>query len=64
MDDLKLFAKNEDQIDSLVNTAKIFQRIPKWSLGYKSVECWSRREEKYLKVKGSGWQIKNIVECG
>ena len=26
MDDLKLFAKNEDQIDSLVNTVRIFFR--------------------------------------
>ena len=26
MDDLKLFAKNEDQMDSLVNTMRIFIR--------------------------------------
>ena len=26
MDDLKLFAKNEDQIDSLVNTVRMFFR--------------------------------------
>ena len=34
-----MFAKNEDQIDSLVNTVRIFQRTPKWSLGYQSVGC-------------------------
>ena len=31
IDDLKLFAKNEDQIDSLANT-KLFQRTQKMSL--------------------------------
>ena len=29
MDDLKLFAKNEDQIDSLVNTVRIFSEETK-----------------------------------
>ena len=28
MNDVKMFAKNEDQIDSLVNTVRIFQRTP------------------------------------
>ena len=29
MDDLKLFAKNEDQIDTFVSTVKFFQRTSK-----------------------------------
>ena len=37
MDDLKLFPKNEDQIDSLVNTVNVFQRASKWTLGYQSM---------------------------
>ena len=37
MDDLKLFPKNEDQIDSLVNTVNFFQRASKWRLGYQSM---------------------------
>ena len=39
MDDLKLFAKNENQTDSLVNTVRIFLEHIKWSLGYQSVGC-------------------------
>ena len=33
MDDLKLFVKNEDQIDSLVNTVKIFSEDIKMEFG-------------------------------
>ena len=40
MDDLKLFAKNQNQIDSLVNTVSIFSEY------IKIVEFWSWREEK------------------
>ena len=43
MDDLKLFAKNEDQIDSLANKVLIFQITSKWSLGYK---IWGVDHEK------------------
>ena len=39
MDDLKLFATNEDQIDSLVNTVSIFLEASKWSLHYQSMGC-------------------------
>ena len=54
MDDLKLFVKNQDQIDSLVNTVKMFQKIPKWSLGYKSVELLITKRRKAFKSEGSG----------
>ena len=37
MDDIKLFAKNEDQIDSLVNSAKNFSEGIKIELG--SLNC-------------------------
>ena len=33
MDDLKLFAKNEDQIDSLVNPVRIFSEAIKMEFG-------------------------------
>ena len=46
MEDLKLFVKNEDQIESLVNSNNFFQTASKWSLGYQSVGCWSWKEEK------------------
>ena len=39
MEDLKLFVKNEDQIESLVNSNNFFQRTSKWCLGYQSVGC-------------------------
>ena len=38
MDDLKLFAKNEDQTDNLAKTVRN-QRTSKWSLGYQNVGC-------------------------
>ena len=40
MDDLKLFAKHEDQIDSLVNTVKNFSK------DIQSAKSWSWSEEK------------------
>ena len=39
MDDLKLFAKDEGQMNSLVNTVMIFSENIKMDLGYQSVEC-------------------------
>ena len=37
MDDLKLFAKNDEQIDSLVNSMRIFSDGIKWNLDSQSV---------------------------
>ena len=37
MDDIELFAQKEDQIDSLVNTVRVFQMTSKWKLVYQSV---------------------------
>ena len=39
MDDLKLFTRNEDQIDSLVNTVRIFSEDIKMKFGVQIVEC-------------------------
>ena len=39
MDDLKLFAKNEDQIDNLVNTVRIFSEDIKMEFGLPNGGC-------------------------
>ena len=38
MDDLKLYAKDKKQLDSLVNTVQIFSLDIGWSLALTSVE--------------------------
>ena len=51
MDDLKLFAKNEDQIDSLVNTVKIFSEDIKMEFGLPKCGVLIMKRGKVVKVK-------------
>ena len=68
MDDLKLFAKNEDQIDSLVNTVRIFSEDIK--VEFRLPKCGALIMETGKAVKSEGINIpdgkmmKNIEEGG
>ena len=68
MDDLKLFAKNEDQIDSLVNTVRIFLEDIKMKYGLPKCEMLIMKRGKLVKNEGismpDGKMIRNIEEDG
>ena len=68
MDDLKLFVKNEDQIDSLVNTVKIFSEDIKMEFGLPKCGVLIMKRGKVVKSEGismpNGKIIKNIEEGG
>ena len=49
MDDLKLFAKNQDQIDSVVNTARIFSEDIKMKFGLPKCEVLIMKRGKVVK---------------
>ena len=66
MDDLKLFAKNEDQIDSLVNTVRIFSEDIKMEFGLPKCGVLITKRGKVVKSDGislpDGKMMKNIEE--
>ena len=68
MDDLKLFAKNEDLIESLVNTVRIFSEDIK--VEFRLPKCGALIMERGKAVKSEGINIpagkmmKNIEEGG
>ena len=51
MDDLKLFAKSDDQINSLVNTVCTFSE----DIGIEIEVKMYLNEEKLVKLKGEDW---------
>ena len=68
MDDLKLFAKNEDQIDNLVNTVRIFSEDIKMEFGLPKCGVLIMKRGKVVKSEGismpDGKMMKNIEEGG
>ena len=68
MDDLKLFAKNEDQIDSLVNTVKKFSEDIKMEFGLPKCGVLIMKRKKAVKSEGISMpdekMMKNIEEGG
>ena len=68
MDDLKLFAKNEDQLDSLVNTVRIFSEDIKIELGLSKCVVLIIKRGKEVKSEEisipDGKMLKNIEEGG
>ena len=66
MDDLKLFAKNEDQMDSLVNTVRIFSEDIKMEFGLSKCGVLIMKRGKVVKSEGirmpNGMMMKNIEE--
>ena len=52
MDDLKLFTKNEDRMDSLVNTAKIFSEDIEIKFGLPQYGVLIMKREKVVKSEG------------
>ena len=68
MDDLKLFVKNEDQIDSLVNTVKIFSEDIKMEFGLPKCGVLIMKRGKVVRSKGismsDGIMMENIEESG
>ena len=68
MDDLKLFAKNEDQLDSLVNTVRIFSEDIKIELGLSKCVVLIIKRGKEVKSEEisipNGKMLKNIEEGG
>ena len=66
MNDLKLFAKNEDQIDSLVNTVKKFSEDIKIEFGFKVVksEGISIPNAKMMEnIEEGGYKYLGILEA-
>ena len=68
MDDLKLFAKNEDQIDNLVNTVRNFSEDIKMKFGLQRCGVLIMKRGKVVKSEGismpDGKMMKNIEEGG
>ena len=68
MDDQKLFAKNEDQIDNLVNTVRIFSEDIKMEFGLPKCGVLIMKRKKVVKSEGismpEGKMMKNIEEGG
>ena len=66
MDDLKQFAKNEDQIDNLVNTVRIFSEDIKMEFGLPKCGVLIMKRGKVVKSEGismlDGNMMKNIEE--
>ena len=52
MDDLKQFTKNEDRMDSLVNTVKIFSEDIKIKFGLPQYGVLIMKREKVVKSEG------------
>lgn len=68
MDDLKLFAKNEDQIDSLVNTVRIFSEDIKMEFGLSKCGVLIMKKGKIVESDGlcmpDDTMMRNIEESG
>ena len=68
MDDLKLFAKNADQIDSLVNRVRIFSEDIKMEFGLSKCGVLTIKRGKVVESDGlcmpDGTMMKNIEEGG
>ena len=68
MDDLKLFAKNVDQIDSLVNTVRIFSEDIKMEFGLSKCSVLIMKRGKVVENDGlcmpDGTMMRNIEEGG
>ena len=68
MDDLKLFTKNGDQIDKLVNTVRIFSEAIKMEFGLPKCGVLIMKRGKVVKSEGismpDGKMMKNIEEGG
>ena len=68
MDDLKLFAKSENEIDTLVNTVHIFSQDIGMEFGVKKCGVVSLKRGKLIKSNGielpTGEKIKNVDEDG
>ena len=66
MDDLKLFAKNVDQIDSLVNTVRIFSEDIKMEFGLSKCGVLIMKRGKVVESDGlcmpDGAMMRNIEE--
>ena len=64
MDDLKLFAKNEDQIDNLVNAVRVFSEDIKMEFGLPKCGVLIMKRGKVVKSEGismpDGKMMKNI----
>ena len=68
MDDLKLFAKNEDQIDNLVNAVRVCSEDIKMEFGLPKCGVLIMKRGKVVKSEGismpDGKMMKNIEEGG
>ena len=68
MDDLKLFVKNVDQIDSLVNTVRIFSEDIKMEFGLSKCDVLNMKKGKVVESDGlcmpDGTIMRNIEEGG
>ena len=59
MDDLKLFAKSNDQIDSMVNTVYTFSEDIRMEFGIKKFRVLVLKRRKFDKAKTRGFSPRN-----
>ena len=53
MVDLKLYGKNEKQVDTLINTVRVFSSDIAMELGISKYECLKRNRKKWKNIKTS-----------
>ena len=68
MDDIKLFSKNEDQTDSLVNALRIFSEVIKMEFGLPKCGMLIMKRGKVVRSEGismsDGKNMKSIEKSG
>ena len=68
MDDIKLFAKNEHQVDSLINTVRVFSDDIKMEFGLSKCSVLTMKRGKLVKSEGipvpNGQVMTNIEDSG
>ena len=68
IDDIKLFAKNEDQVDSLVHTVRVFSDDIKMEFGLSKCGALTMKRGKLVKSEGipmpNGQMMTNIEDSG
>ena len=49
--DIKIFAKNEKELETMIQTIRIFSRDKEMEFGIENVACLKRKKEKQLKLQ-------------
>ena len=63
MDDLKLYGKNEEQVDSLVNTVRVFSQDIGMEFGINKCDILTIRRGRYYKSEGIELPDSQVIKC-